>query len=97
MDLWIRSQNGQSLIKAYEIEFKINSYVDENDRYDENGFEKVNPKRLISGYTFFVNGRVVGNYKSAETVKSVLKAIHEFINHYGNRQVYEMPADDEVK
>ena len=96
MDLWIRSQDKESLTKISNIQYtheKGNLYTD------------VNEKHHIG--TYYDNLKILGTYKTKERALEVLGDIHRYINNdckqYINTgdyytsehrySVYEMPID----
>ena len=80
MDLWIRSQDKKLLVGTNEVEWRINSFVGENDKIDKNGNLVVCPKRTIVGYTFYANGTMIAEYKTEEKAREILNTLKKLLS-----------------
>lgn len=83
MDLWIRSQDRESLTKVSDVEYTYKK----GDLYTD-----VRGKHYIG--TYYDNLKILGEYKSKERALEVLDEIQRYIllpNPDGSAYVYQMP------
>ena len=83
MDLWIRSQDRESLTKVSNVEYTYKK----GDLYTD-----VRGKHYIG--TYYDNLKILGEYKSKERALEVLDEIQKYMlppNLDGSAYVYQMP------
>lgn len=84
MDLWIRSQNKKSLIKADRVSVVPDA--------KSGGYKVINPYGTAAWYE-------LGNYSTEEKALKVLDDIQQYITGYFSSNInrtYSIPKDEEV-
>lgn len=101
MDLYIRNTDKTLLLKANEI--TVRPIATSSGKHGQVMYRvlfdydsELNNNEKLE-FAVYVNDLVCGTYSTKEKALKVLDEIQKFINYWGTDQVYEMPADNEVK